>query len=155
MGSSFAYNAQAAVDEGSQLIIATKVTQVATDVNEGIPRIEATTTSPRAANIIRSPRGFLADAGYCSEADLTQVKHKRTLRNRTHQAQRSSECIPRGRIPKNTTRRERLARGLRSKSGLSTMPDAEAIVEPVSGQMKVRQKADNLRLRRPSRAETE
>jgi hypothetical protein len=99
-GFQFAYNAQAAVDEGSQLIIVTKVTQVATDVNGGIPRIEATTTSLRAANIIRSPRVFLADAGYFSEANLTQVKHKRTLRNRTHQAQRSSECIPPWENPK-------------------------------------------------------
>ncbi len=92
-GFQFDYNARAAVDGSSQLIIVTKVTQVATDVNEGIPMIEATTTSLRAANIIRSPRVFLADASYFSEANLTQIKHKRTLRNRTHQAQRNNECI--------------------------------------------------------------
>jgi len=62
-GFQFAYNAQAVVDEGSQVIVATKVTQSAGDVNELIPMIEATTTSLKAAKIKRSPRVYLADAG--------------------------------------------------------------------------------------------
>ena len=72
-GVHFAYNAQAVVDEGSQVIVATKVTQGATDVNELIPMIEETTTSLKGANITRSPRVLLADAGYCSQANLTHI----------------------------------------------------------------------------------
>ncbi|MHB8191358.1 MAG: IS1182 family transposase, partial [Ferrimicrobium sp.] len=62
-GFHFAYNAQAVVDEGSQVIVATKVTQAAGDVNELIPMIEATKASLKTAKIKRSPRVYLADAG--------------------------------------------------------------------------------------------
>ncbi len=47
------------------MIVATKVIQAAGDVNELIPMIEATTASLKAANITRSPRVLLSDAGYC------------------------------------------------------------------------------------------
>ncbi|MHB8191062.1 MAG: hypothetical protein ACYDHP_11735, partial [Ferrimicrobium sp.] len=62
-GFHFAYNAQAVVDEGSQVIVATKVTQSAGDVNELIPMIEATEASLKTAKIKRSPRVYLADGG--------------------------------------------------------------------------------------------
>jgi hypothetical protein len=110
-----AYNAQAVVDEGSQVIIAIKVTQGATEVNELIPMIAATTTSLKTATITRSPRAFLDDAGYCSEANLTHVGESAinalvaTGRITHHEAVSAS---PRGRIPKSATPRERLARRL-------------------------------------------
>ncbi|MHB1733965.1 MAG: IS1182 family transposase [Ferrimicrobium acidiphilum] len=157
-GFQFAYNAQAVVDEGSQVIVATKVTQAAVDVNELIPMVEATTTSLKAANITRSPRVFLADAGYCSEANLghlTELNINALIATgRMKHNERASES-PRGRIPKNATRRERMARRLRTKPGRIDYARRKAIVEPVFGQMKVRQKAGHLRLRGLSGAETE
>ena len=157
-GFQFAYNAQAVVDEGSQVIVATKVTQAATDVNELIPMIEATTTSLKAANITRSPRVYLADAGYCSEANLGHIGELNInaliATGRMKHNERVSES-PRGRIPKNATRRERMARRLRTKSGRIDYARRKVIVEPVFGQMKVRQKAGHLRLRGLSGAETE
>ncbi len=157
-GFQFAYNAQAVVDEGSQVIVTTKVTQAATDVNELIPMIEATTTSLKAANITRSPRVLLADAGYCSEANLGHIGELNInaliATGRMKHNERVSES-PRGRIPKNATRRERMARRLRTKSGRIDYARRKAIVEPVFGQMKVRQKAGHLRLRGLQGAETE
>ena len=157
-GFQFAYNAQAVVDEGSQVIVATKVTQAATDVNELIPMIEATTTSLKAANITRSPRVYLADAGYCSEANLGHITKFDINALVATGRMKHNECVsdsPRGRIPKNTTRRERMARSLRTKSGRIDYARRKAIVEPVFGQMKVRQKAGHLRLRGLQGAQTE
>lgn len=54
---------------------------------------------------------------------------------------------PRGRIPKDATRRERMARRLRTKPGRADYARRKAIVEPVFGQMKTRQHAGHLRLR--------
>ena len=54
---------------------------------------------------------------------------------------------PRGRIPAKATRRERMARCLRTKSGKADYATRKAIVEPAFGQMKVRQHAGKLRLR--------
>ena len=149
-GFHYAYNAQAVVDEGSQVIVATKVTQSAGDVNELIPMIEATKASLEAANISCSPRVFLADAGYCSEANLTHITkfdiNASIATGRFKHNERVSDS-PRGRIPKDATRRERMARSLRTKSGRIDYARRKAIVEPAFGQMKVRQKAGYLRLR--------
>ena len=63
---------------------------------------------------------------------------------------RHSERVPdapRGRIPKNATDRERMARRLRTKDGRRHYARRKAIVEPVFGQMKVKQHAGHLRLR--------
>ena len=54
---------------------------------------------------------------------------------------------PRGRIPKNATSRERMARRLRTKAGRADYARRKAIIEPVFGQMKVKQNAGQLRLR--------
>ncbi len=149
-GFHYAYNVEAVVDEGSQVIITTKVTQSPGDVNELIPMIEATTTSLKAANITRSPRVLLADAGYCSQANLTHVSESNinaliaTGRIQHNERVRDS---PEWRIPKNATPRERMARHLRTKPGRIDYARRKAIVEPVFGQMKVRQKAGYLRLR--------
>jgi transposase len=157
-GFQFAYNAQAVVDEGAQVILATKVTQAATDVNQLIPMIEATMTSLKAAGITRSPRIFLADAGYCSEANLTHVDGSHISALIATGRIKHNEPVsraPRGRIPKDATPRERMARRLRTKSGRMDYARRKAIVEPVFGQMKVRQKAGHLRLRGLSGAEIE
>jgi hypothetical protein len=54
---------------------------------------------------------------------------------------------PRGPIPKNATRREKMARRLRTKKGRADYARRKAIVKPVFGQVKVRQHAGQLRLR--------
>ena len=54
---------------------------------------------------------------------------------------------PRGRIPKNATDKERMARRLRTKVGRRDYARRKAIVEPVFGQVKVKQHTGHLRLR--------
>ena len=62
---------------------------------------------------------------------------------------------PRGRIPAHATKRERMARRLRTKNSRSDYARRKAIVEPAFGQMKVRQAAGHLRLRGRTGAEGE
>ena len=149
-GFHYAYNAQAVVDEGSQVIVATTVTQSAGDVNELISMIERTQENLKTLQITRVPRVWLADAGYCSEKNLTYLaeSHVNALiaTGRMKHNEQVSDS-PRGRIPKNATTKERMARSLRTKSGRLDYSRRKAIVEPVFGQMKVRQKAGHLRLR--------
>ena len=70
-GFDYAYNAQAYVDEAHQVIIATDLTAQTSDVQQLIPMNEVLTKQLRLAGITDHPKVHLADAGYCSEANLT------------------------------------------------------------------------------------
>src|SRR6266699_899866 len=60
-----AYNAQAAVDAGAQIIVAHDLTQCGSDQGQLVPLIEAIET-----NLGRKPEQASADSGYCSESNL-------------------------------------------------------------------------------------
>jgi len=60
-----AYNAQIAVDDAAQVIVACGVTQEATDVRQFVPMVECVH-----ANVGALPEIVTADAGYFSEANL-------------------------------------------------------------------------------------
>ncbi len=149
-GFHYAYNAQTVVDEGSQVVLAAEVTNQAADVNELTHMIAVTEYNLDAADIDDSPDLLLADAGYCSEANLTWISETESnvlvATGRTKNGERVPDH-PRGRIPKDATRRERMARRLRTKAGRADYARRKAIVEPAFGQMKVRQAAGQLRLR--------
>ena len=149
-GFDYAYNAQAVVDEKSQVILAAEVTDEASDVNQLVPMIEKTEENLAAAGIDDIPDTYLADAGYCSEDNLEATEELDSKVLAATGRQRHGEKFqkaPRGRIPKNATRRERMARKLRTKKGRADYARRKAIVEPAFGQMKVRQHAGQLRLR--------
>jgi transposase len=128
------YNAQAAVDDHAQVIVAQMVTPMAADVGHLIPLVTALTTDLR-----RRPRRVLADAGYCSEDNLQRLADKgidtyiATGRLKHAEWQASA---PRGRPPAGLTRRERMARKLRTLKGRAVYACRKAIVEPVFGQIK-------------------
>ncbi len=61
-GFHYAYNAQAVADEHSQVVIATHVTQAATDVNQLLAMLAATTTALDNAGIDQRPAN---GAGRC------------------------------------------------------------------------------------------
>ncbi|MFV1971620.1 MAG: IS1182 family transposase [Acidimicrobiia bacterium] len=149
-GFHYAYNAQAVVDEYSQVVVAAKVTDQAGDVQQLIPMIAAATDSLADAGIDAAPDMFLADAGYCSEDNLEELADTGidavVATGRVRRNERVPDT-PRGPIPKDATRRERMARRLRTKAGRADYARRKAIVEPVFGQMKVRQHAGHLRLR--------
>lgn len=143
------FNAQAVVDEGHQVIVATDLDNCAADVGNLIPMTEQTTMNTGAV-----PGEVLADAGYCS-ADNLEAAAQVTDRSGTeffiatgrlkHDA--PIPASPRGRIPKNATPRERMARKLRTKKGRAAYARRKVIVEPVFGQMATLQNAKHLLLR--------
>jgi len=149
-GYHYCYNAQAVVDEESQVVLAAEVTQQAGDVGQLLPMIRITEGNLDDADIDDSPRVVLADAGNCSEANLEEIAHAEidalVATGRTRRDERVPDA-PRGPIPADATQRERMARRLRTKAGRADYARRKAIVEPVFGQMKVRQAAGQLRLR--------
>lgn len=149
-GFHYAYNAQAVVDEHSQVVLAAEITQCANDVNQLFDMIEAADTKLADASIDGHPDVVLADAGYCSEDNLQNAAdtHINVL-VATGRLKRNEHVpdTPKGPIPKDATQRERMARRLRTKKGRADYARRKAIVEPAFGQMKVRQHAGFLRLR--------
>jgi len=146
----YCYNAQAVVDENAQVILSTTLVQDATDVHQLTPMIQATTEQLTRVGVTESPRILLADAGYCStdNIDATANGPSEVLiaTGRQQHGERVTDS-PRGRIPNDATSRERMARRLRTKSGRADYARRKAIVEPVFGQMKGRQRAGHFRLR--------
>ena len=69
-GFHYAYNAQAVADDHSQVVVAVHVTQHPTDVNQLLPMLAATRRSLDDAGIDTRPGVVLADAGYCSTANI-------------------------------------------------------------------------------------
>jgi len=149
-GFQYAFNGQAVVDEEAQVIIATEVTNLAADAPQLMDMIEQADANLGAADIDDTFDTALADAGYCSEDNLAAAKDAGVdvliATGRIRRGERV-ESAPRGPIPKDATGRERMARRLRTKAGRADYARRKAIVEPVFGQMKVRQGAGFLRLR--------
>lgn len=149
-GFAYAFNAQAVVDEEHQVVLAAEVTQEASDVNQLVTMAERTEENLAQAGIAGSPKKLLTDAGYCSEENLEAAEGLNpdvlVATGREKHGEKFQKT-PRGRIRKNATRRELMARRLRTKKGRADYARRKAIVEPAFGQTKVRQHAGQLRLR--------
>ena len=128
-----AYNVQVAVDD-RQLIVGQAVTQETNDKKQLMPMI--TTIARQSGD---TPTQLLADAGYCSDANLaaiadTTIDAYISTRKQTH-GERPGPC-PRGPLPTTATRVDRMARKLHTKAGAAVYAARKAIVEPVIGQIK-------------------
>ena len=128
------YNAQIAVDDTSQIIVAQHVTTKANDVNQLqtiVENIEET--------LSELPLVLLADAGYYSEANDNYLWSEGIdgyiAAGRQSHSPDSTES-PTGRIPSRLTLRERMKRKLRTAKGKSHYARRKAIVEPVFGLIK-------------------
>ncbi len=148
-GFGYAYNAQAAADEFSQVILAAYLTQAPTDINQLLVMLERIDLGLAAAGL-PAPKRTLADAGYCSTANIDAAANTGhdvlVATGRLKHHERVPDA-PRGRIPNSATSRQRMARRLRTKQGRADYARRKAIIEPVFGQMKVKQNAGQLRLR--------
>jgi transposase len=127
------YNAQVAVDDTAQVIVAAELTQQANDSRQLIPMLEQVET-----NMGRKPDKVSADAGYWSEANATdesvtgidlyiatgRVKHGETIKN-------GSEPPPASATPKQAMQHK-----LRTEAGHAVYKKRKVIVEPVFGQIK-------------------
>ena len=133
------YNAQALV-KATQIIVAAAVTQEANDINQLHPMLtQANLETIDHPAVIGTA---LVDAGYCSEANLTEadpagpallIAPNKDWKQR--QALREQPC-PQGRIPARLSRRDRMERTLLTKRGRRLYKTRGQTVEPVFGQIK-------------------
>lgn len=128
-----AYNAQVAVDD-RQFIVGQTVTQATNDKQQLMPMI--TIIAQQAGD---TPSQVLADAGYCSEANLTAIATTPidayiSTRKHSH-GERPGPC-GHGPLPTTATRVDRMTRKLQTKAGAAVYAARKAIVEPVIGQIK-------------------
>lgn len=148
-GFDYAYNGQAIVDETAQVIIATDLTDKATDVQQLVPMHETMVDQLTDAGIAQHPAVFLADAGYCSNANLTAAEDLPSTALVATGRERAGESFPGpdAPVPEDATVREAMAHRLRQPDDRAHYARRKAIVEPVFGQMKTRQAAGQFRLR--------
>ena len=138
------YNCQAAVDGDHQVIVAIGVSNQPNDAVHLLPMLERIQ-----ANTGELPNALIADAGYCSTANLEACEEKglnayvSTSRQQHGQRPRPS----RGRPPKDLDARGRMERKLRSKAGQAIYALRKTVVEPVFGQIKGARGLDRFRLR--------
>ena len=129
------YNCQVAVDDKSQIIVASGVTQQSNDKEQVKPMVEAIKDNTGGSK----PRKVSGDTGYFSESNIEYLEGERIdgyLATGKHKHTGIPESAPCGRIAKNSTKKERMARKLRTKKGRETYSKRKQIVEPVFGQIK-------------------
>jgi transposase len=130
-----AYNAQAAVDSTAQVIVAAEITQQANDSRQLLPMIEKVE-----ANTERKPEAVSADAGYWSEANVSDERvagvdlYIATGRQKHGEKPESANGPP----PEEASVRQAMQHKLRTEAGHSIYKKRKAIVEPVFGQIKER-----------------
>jgi transposase/ElaB/YqjD/DUF883 family membrane-anchored ribosome-binding protein len=133
------YNAQAAVEPALQLIVGQSVTAAANDKEPVEPMVQVIEEQSG-----QRPKGLLADSGYCSEKNLGHLEtgdesgHKIDAYIATGKQKHGEyrQVCPRGPLPKNATRVERMKRKLQTKAGRAAYAARKTIVEPVFGQIK-------------------
>ena len=132
------------------MIVAASVTNGAHDAAAFKPVLDDTKSNLRRAGSRRRVRTVVADAGYWDDANVTGLAARGIDPFIATGRQRRGEpelLTPRGLIPAGATPKQRMARKLRTKSGRAVYARRKAIVEPVFGQLTVRQDAKRLRLR--------
>jgi len=143
------FNAQVVVDAEHQVIVAADVNDCAADVVNLIAMTQQT-----AVNTGQAPGQMLADAGYCSEDNLTRAAEVTASSGTeffiaTGRTKHDDPipASPRGPIPKDATPRQRMARKLTTKRGRAAYARRKVIVEPVFGQIFTVQNGKQLLLR--------
>jgi len=130
-----AYNAQAAVDKRSQIVLAALVTQ---DQND--KKLLETMLDRVADTIGLVPDCVLADSGYFSEEQIQRVQKKyksvKFLVPPDRETYGKNVVAIRGRIPRNISTADLMRRKLRTKDGRATYAERKTTVEPVFGQIK-------------------
>ena len=127
------YNAQAAVDSEAQVIVAAAVVQAANDTQQLVPMVEQ-----MKANLGGPPTAISADAGYFSEANVTDERvgdidlYIATGRRKHDENSESASESP----PENVSEKEKMAAKLRTGAGQAVYKMRKAIVGPVFGQTK-------------------
>ena len=135
------YNAQAIVT-AEQIVVAAELTQQANDIQQLYPMVAQAQANLKTIAHPQRIGTALADAGYCSDANLTQVVPNgpellvATNKDWKQRKAQREQPPPRGRIPTSLTPRERMERALLTKRGRRLYKLRGQTVEPVFGQIK-------------------
>lgn len=121
------YNAQTAVDGDSQIILAAGVTQCAADSNQLIPMLDAAMD-----NTGESPGRVLADAGYKSEDNFTNLE-SRKVDAYVSVGREGKGAKP---ISPNKPATRQMQRKMQTNRGRKCYADRKHIVEPPFGWIK-------------------
>jgi len=154
------YNAQAVVTE-EQYIVAPGLTTEANDQRQLHPMLDAAAANLEAVRVTKKIGAGLADAGYCSDKNLTGQRPDgpELLVNTTKDWKRRKalreESPPRGRTPNGLTATERMERKLRTKRGAALYKKRAQTVEPVFGQIKYTRRLDGFCRRGKTACESE
>ncbi|MGC8489853.1 MAG: IS1182 family transposase [Clostridia bacterium] len=129
------YNAQAAVDAATQVIVGAELTNMAADCPHLITLVKQVV-----ANTGWVPAEVSADAGYFS-ADHVQTLQDMEIDpfippDRIRHDEWRRQSPPRGRIPRNLDPKGRMRRKLRTRNGRARYRLRQQSVEPVFGQIK-------------------
>jgi transposase len=129
-------SAQAAVDSKRQVIVACDVTNETNDKRQLEPMLKKSQGNVGKNNKIKAAS---ADSSYYSESNVKYAQDEQidayiATEKRKHTDPAVS--APRGRISKNLTVKEKMARKLRTRKGRETYSKRKSIVEPVFGQIK-------------------
>lgn len=128
-----AYNAQIAVDGEAQIIVASAVTQQANDKQQLVPMLEQVEQ-----NLSTMPEKVSADAGYFSEANVTDSRLEGVDLHVPPDRQKHGEPVlveahEPSEIP---SPKDQMRQKLKTDVGHSVYKMRKAIVEPVFGQIK-------------------
>jgi transposase len=133
-----AYNAQAAVDATTMLVIATRVTQAPNDKEQVEPMLALLEAQ---SEVLGTVERIIADTGFCSEKNILACEQAQLVpliavsRDEHHPGwrQRHSETAP---LPAHATPMQAMAQRLKTKAGRALYALRKQTVEPVFGIIK-------------------
>jgi transposase len=145
------YSGQAVVDAAAQVVVAAELSDQAPDARQLEPALDQLATNLDAIGAELAKEATLtADTGYFSE-DNVRITHEHRLDPHIATGRfkhtEPQPPAPRGRIPRNASAKQRMARKLRTKKGRAVYARRKAIVEPVFGQIETVQAGRKLLLR--------
>ena len=133
-----AYNAQAAVDTETILVVATGLTQAPNDKEQVKPMLD---TLAAQAKRLGKITGLIADTGFCSETNITACKTAgvapliAVAKEDHHPDWRERHSEPPA-LPENATPLQTMAHRLKTKAGRALYALRKQTVEPVFGIIK-------------------
>lgn len=133
-----AYNAQAAVDASTMLVVATGLSQAPNDKEQVVPMLETLKTLPQTLGTVER---IIADTGYSSEKNITacEAAHIEALiavaKEDHHPGWRERHSEP-PLLPATATPIQTMAHRLKTKAGRAAYALRKQTVEPVFGIIK-------------------
>jgi hypothetical protein len=124
------------VDSRNQIIVACDVTDQANDKQQFEPMLEKAQENVGKDKKIKAAS---ADSSYYSESNVEYAQEEKIDAYIATERLKHTDPVPVcpcGRMPKNLTAKQKMARKLRTKKGRETYSKRKSIVEPVFGQIK-------------------